>query len=113
MDPFLDLGDFQSGRALQEAFAPHAQSLVEGENFFLTPIKRSWEEVLTQGTRTSAFLATRSFLENARRISTLPENTDLSRLRPAIVSLENGSDLSHYIIFVGSQVVFHSRNISN
>ena len=107
MDPFLEIGNSQSGRALKEGFAPHAQSLVEGENFFLTPIKRSWDEVLAQGTRTSAFLATRSFMENARRLSTLPENTDLSRLRPAVVTLVNGSELVHYLIFVGSQVTLH------
>ena len=104
MEPFLDLRGFQSGRALTEAFAPHAQALVEGENFFLTPIRRSWNEILAQGTRSAAFLASRSFLETSKRLSSLPENTDLSRLRPVVVSLVNGSALVHYLLFLGSQV---------
>ena len=104
MDPFLPLRGSQSGRALGEAFAPYAQALVGNENFFLTPLNRSWAEVSALGSPAAVFLATRSATETSMRVSNLPMNTDFSRLRPVTLAFEIDSAISYFLLFVGSQV---------
>ena len=76
------------------------------DDLFLMPLFGEWDDFLKHGMNNAAFLATKSHVFGAKRVSALPEGIDFSTLTPTSLLINKGEETMIFIIFLGPMARF-------